>query len=165
VWRYHDHWHRRRPDGILEGFARCLGWTDKQDADGRPFFTLPPTPLAALAREVGERCGGQVVRVTGDPKLMCRRVATSMGCAAWEGQRRLLADPEVDVLICGESREWEACEWTRDAAAMGMKKGLIQLGHANSEEPGMAYLAEWLRPRLPGVSVEFVAAGDPFWAA
>jgi hypothetical protein len=26
VWRFHDHWHRRSPDGIEAGNVRALGW-------------------------------------------------------------------------------------------------------------------------------------------
>ena len=35
------------------------------------------------------------------------------------------------------------------------EKGLIVIGHALSEEPGMVWLAEWLKPRLPRVSNSF----------
>jgi NIF3 (NGG1p interacting factor 3) len=27
IWRFHDHWHSRMPDGILTGMTRVLGWT------------------------------------------------------------------------------------------------------------------------------------------
>src|SRR5205807_2698364 len=26
VWRFHDHWHRRNPDGILTGMVHALKW-------------------------------------------------------------------------------------------------------------------------------------------
>ena len=26
VWRFHDHWHDRRPDGVLTGMVAALGW-------------------------------------------------------------------------------------------------------------------------------------------
>ena len=26
VWRFHDHWHARKPDGILAGMTEALGW-------------------------------------------------------------------------------------------------------------------------------------------
>ena len=26
VWRFHDHWHMRKPDGIEAGMVRSLGW-------------------------------------------------------------------------------------------------------------------------------------------
>ena len=59
-------------------------------------------------------------------------------------------------------REWETCEYVRDSAAARFEQGLIVLGHANSEEAGMRWLADWLRERLRDVPIEFIAAGDPF---
>jgi len=47
--------------------------------------------------------------------------------------------------------------------AAGQNKALILLGHAISEDPGMEECAMWLKTFLPGVPVEFVPAGDPFW--
>jgi putative NIF3 family GTP cyclohydrolase 1 type 2 len=69
---------------------------------------------------------------------------------------------DIDVVVCGETPEWETCEYVRDSAAAGRKKALIVLGHCDSEEAGMEYLAEWLRPLFPGVPVHFVPAGNPF---
>ena len=69
---------------------------------------------------------------------------------------------DIDVLVVGEVSEWETSEYVRDAAAAGMKKGLIILGHAPSEEPGMAYAAAWLRELVPGVPVFHVPSTDAF---
>jgi hypothetical protein len=49
------------------------------------------------------------------------------------------------------------------ARCTGAGTALIVLGHAISEEAGMAYLAEWLRARVPDVPITHVPAGDPFW--
>ena len=67
----------------------------------------------------------------------------------------------MDALVCGEINEWETCEYVRDAERAGIAKGLIVVGHAASEEGGMAYLAEWLRERAPGIPITHVPAGDP----
>lgn len=71
-------------------------------------------------------------------------------------------DGDVDVVVVGEINEWETSEYARDAVRQKKNKALIILGHANSEEPGMKYLAEWLRPMLPAIGITFVPAGDPF---
>src|SRR5262249_5112881 len=31
IWRFHDHWHRRKPDGIQAGMVHALGWEKFQD--------------------------------------------------------------------------------------------------------------------------------------
>ena len=77
-------------------------------------------------------------------------------------QVAMLSRKGADVVICGESAEWTACEYARDARSAGIPRGLIILGHSHSEEPGMEDVVEWLRSRLPGVAVTHVAAGDPF---
>ncbi len=33
VWRFHDHWHMRKPDGIQLGMTKALGWEKFQSAE------------------------------------------------------------------------------------------------------------------------------------
>src|SRR5204862_7310458 len=33
VWRFHDHWHLRKPDGILAGMVKALDWVKYQSAE------------------------------------------------------------------------------------------------------------------------------------
>src|SRR5580700_10315487 len=37
VWRFHDHWHRRKPDGILAGMVHAMGW-EKFQQEENPYF-------------------------------------------------------------------------------------------------------------------------------
>ena len=53
--------------------------------------------------------------------------------------------PDVDVFICGETREWELVEEVRDSITAGNKKALILSGQVVSEQGGMIYCADWLR--------------------
>jgi hypothetical protein len=76
---------------------------------------------------------------------------------------KMLQRDDVEVLVAGESREWETVEYVRDAKDMGKKKAVILLGHAISEEAGMRYCGQWLRSFVKDVPVRFVPAGDPFW--
>jgi len=68
----------------------------------------------------------------------------------------------VDVLIVGETPEWETVEYARDAMIQGRSQALIVTGHANSEEPGMHWLVDWLRPKFPNIAIQHVPVGDPF---
>jgi putative NIF3 family GTP cyclohydrolase 1 type 2 len=163
VWRFHDHWHRHRPDGILTGMVRQLGWEGLQLPDSPFLFRLEPTTLAELAAYVKARTGARAVRVVGDPDMPCRTVAFAMGAPGARAHFRALADDRVDALIAGEGHEWEACEYARDATALGRTKGMIFAGHCNSEEAGMEYLVEWLGDVVPDVPAQFLPAGDPFW--
>jgi hypothetical protein len=61
------------------------------------------------------------------------------------GIMRTLNSPDVDVLVIGETREWEGIEYARDVNTAGKQKGLIVLGHVPSEERGMEECAKWLK--------------------
>ena len=80
--------------------------------------------------------------------MRCVRIGILMG--AWGGRRQIekLMHPEVDVLVCGEVNEWETAEYVRDARRRGFSKGLVVVGHAVSEEPGMLWMADWIRARI-----------------
>jgi len=163
VWRFHDHWHARRPDGILTGMLEILGWEKFQDSGNPRVLVLPSTPLASLARDMQKRLKVRTMRVIGDPAMPVNKVALNPGYASLQGATRTLARPEVEVLVVGELREWEGVEYAQDAIALGMKKALIVLGHAISEENGMSECARWLKTFVTEVPVEFVPAGEPFW--
>jgi putative NIF3 family GTP cyclohydrolase 1 type 2 len=161
IWRFHDHWHRHRPDGILTGTARALGW-EACAGDEPALFHIEPTTVGDLAAFLKARLGICMVRVVGDLKMPCHRVSLLVGAAGGRRQMRLLRREDVDVVVCGEASEWETPEYVRDAVDQGKPKALITVGHINSEEEGMAWLAEWLRPRFPDVPIAHVPSGDPF---
>jgi putative NIF3 family GTP cyclohydrolase 1 type 2 len=163
IWRYHDGSHRQKPDSILAGLIGKMGWHFDAGSARENIFTVPPSSLRDLARLCKERLGIEMVRIAGDPDMNCARIGILVGAWGGEAQIRLLKETDVDVVICGESPEWETCEYVRDATYLGRKRGLIVLGHANSEEPGMEWVAHWLRGLLPGdIPVTHVPAGDPF---
>ncbi len=158
VWRFHDHWHARRPDGIFAGWTRRMGWDQYRQSDQRT-YVIPETSLAALASEMQRRLNVRSARMVGDPKLKVTRVANGGHYIA----QAMAAAQEADVVIGGEVREWETVEYFRDAVAYGHKKGLIVLPHEGGEEAGMEECANWLRGFVTEVPVQFIASGDPFW--
>ncbi len=158
VWRFHDGWHTVRPDGVLEGLLRLLDWKSYQDPEREYLLHLPPTPLDELAAFLKVRLAASSLRVVGADQAVCRKAVVLPGFSWGEMQLELLRKAGADVVICGETPEWSTIEYMRDAGLGGLAKGVIILGHQVSEEPGMAYLAEWLRPRLPGVSITHIAA-------
>jgi putative NIF3 family GTP cyclohydrolase 1 type 2 len=163
VWRFHDHWHRRRPDGIIAGMVHALGWEKYQDAKNDFLFSIPETTFEKLAGELKSRLSTHAMRIIGDPMLKVKRVAFVPGASGFAAETRALEMPGVDVLITGESREWETVEYVADAVTQGKSKGLIILGHIPSEQAGMEECARWLKTFMNGVRVDFVATDDPFW--
>lgn len=165
VWRFHDHWHRRQPDGIEAGNVRALGWEKYQDPQNQYLFTLPETTLTKLGEELQRKLGIAVLRVVGDREMRIRRVALSPGFAGSRREIGALEMSDVEVLISGESREWETVEYVADAASQGRHKALIMLSHVPSEQPGMEECVRWLRTFVTEVPVEFVPTRDPFAAS
>ena len=163
VWRFHDTWHLRHPDGILEGVIDEFGWKPYQSAADPHVFTLPPTTLTQLAATLRAKAGSRLMRVVGDPNMPVTQVALLPGAVGLTRQVKMLERDDVQVLVAGEASEWETVEYARDAAAQGRHRALILLGHEVSEEAGMRYCAEWLKTVLPGIPIEYIRAGEPYW--
>jgi putative NIF3 family GTP cyclohydrolase 1 type 2 len=164
VFRFHDHWHARRPDGIMTGVVRALGWQQYPSTLAPGLFNVPETTLENLAAELKKKLGIRVLRVVGDSRMSVTKVALNPGAAGFAAHRRLLQRDDVEVLAIGEVPEWETIEYVTDAAAQGKRKALILLGHIPSEQPGMEDCAAWLKTFITEVPVEFVPSVEPFWA-
>ena len=137
---------------------------------GRRMLTMPPTrkltfdgiPLAKFTQQMQTALNAKTMRVLGDPALGAAS-ATSWGFCGREGGIKIFTQPDVDVLICGETREWELVEYCQDNIQSGNKKALIVVGHVLSEQGGMILCADWLKAFIPEVPIQFVAAAEPFW--
>jgi putative NIF3 family GTP cyclohydrolase 1 type 2 len=163
IWRFHDHWHARNPDGIEAGMVHALEWEKFQDPANQYVFALPATTLGDLAESLKSRLQIRAARVVGDPHMPVTRVVLSPGAAGFGPETRALEMDGVQVLIIGETREWETVEYVSDAATEGKHKGLIILGHIPSEQAGMEECARWLKGFVTEVPVSFVPAREPFW--
>jgi putative NIF3 family GTP cyclohydrolase 1 type 2 len=163
VWRFHDHWHQRTPDGIEAGMTHALAWETFQDKQNQYFFTIPETTLDKLATLLKARLELHTMRVVGDPQMKITRVALSPGSAGMQREIRALENPDIQLLITGESREWETVEYAADAVSEKKNKALIILGHIPSEQAGMEECTRWLKTFVSEVPVKFVPAAQPFW--
>jgi putative NIF3 family GTP cyclohydrolase 1 type 2 len=163
IWRFHDHWHRRKPDGIEAGMIHALGWEKYQNAENPYLFTLPETTLQKLAADVAKRLESPVLRVVGNPVMKVTKIALSPGAAGFVRETHALEMDNVEVLLVGETREWETVEYAADAVTEGKKKALIVIGHIPSEQAGMEECARWLKTFIQDVPVQFVPAKQPFW--
>jgi putative NIF3 family GTP cyclohydrolase 1 type 2 len=163
IWRFHDHWHEHKPDGIEAGMLHALGWERFQDPGNQYLFELPEKTLVQLSADIQSRLGIHVVRVVGDPNLKVKKVAFVPGAAGLGEHARALELGDVQALIIGEAHEWETVEYVADAVTEGKPKGLIILGHIPSEQAGMEECTRWLKTFVTEVPVEFIPAREPFW--
>jgi putative NIF3 family GTP cyclohydrolase 1 type 2 len=164
IWRFHDYWHRRHPDGIEAGNVHALGWEKYQDPANQYLFTVPETTVTKLAEELRVKLHAAAPRIAGGRDMKVTRVAFSPGSAGFHRETGALEMPDVQVLIAGETYEWETVEYVTDARSEGRGKALILLGHIASEQAGMEECARWLRTFITNVVIEFVPTAD-MWAA
>lgn len=186
VWRYHDHMHAGKADGIYQGFDREFGWENyrvkigESDAYTRfgtdrsafwkhfgQVYELPETTLAKLAGFFREKAGMEVVQIVGNPAMPVRRVSVlvgggSLGLGMEEAPMIQMLCENVDVAICGDITEWTLSAYVRDASMLGMNKGMLVLGHERSEEWGMKHMTGWLTELAGGVRTVFLDAKEPF---
>mgnify|MGYP002627217644 CR=1 FL=1 len=174
VWRNHDYIHSQVPiddgrmvDGIFYGLARKLGWLDYRVGDtSMPMdFEIPATPARELADLIVCKLGLNGTRIIGDPDALVRRIHIPMHIIGPDDDAELMKAEEggFDCLVTMELTDFTLQEYIRDSAMLGRGKCIITLGHFNTEEPGMEYMAEWL-PGVLGedIPVTFVPMRDPF---
>ena len=163
IWRFHDHIHMMKPDEIIAGVVHRLGWEKYEVKPGISYFVLPETSVRELAATVKKSLGISMLRVIGDPDFKVTKVAFAPGAPGSEVQMAALAREDVEVLLIGESREWETIEYARDAVEQGKHKAMIILGHVPSEEAGMEECAVWLKTFIKEVPVNYIQTPEPYW--
>ncbi|EJY57116.1 hypothetical protein URH17368_0301 [Alicyclobacillus hesperidum URH17-3-68] len=161
VYRLHDRPHRTRPDWIVQGMAKRLGWRDMMGDGYRTSFDAPivqlsPISLGQLINQIKKAFCLSQVRVVGHPTLICRRAGLLPGYRGGGAAAiPYLRQADLDVIIVGEGPEWETAEYVRDAVAMGHAKAMVIIGHQQSEEAGMEMIADSLRDLVAPIPVRF----------
>lgn len=163
VLHLHDALHIGSPDGILKGLIQEMEWENNLNPQGRNAFTFPSIPLAEFAQNMAKKLDIRTMRIEGDPKMPVSRVVTSLGNAGSDACARAIARDDVDVFIIGETDEWETAGYVLDAIKAGKKKALIYMGHMESEQMGMKFLAAQMKEYVKEVPVEYVTLPELFW--
>jgi putative NIF3 family GTP cyclohydrolase 1 type 2 len=174
VFRLHDYPHGLAKASMLDsargavgddpfrvGLLEVMGWQAYADPNAPSFCTIPPVTLTALVQQIKDRLQVETVRVTGDPGQLCKRVILLFGSPGIGFYVAALDRFAADAVITGECPEWETFAYAHDAAALGIERAIIAVGHEPSEEPGMERLTVWLRERFPDVAFTHVAAANP----
>ena len=176
IWRFHDHMHFADEDGIYRGFDLETGWGTyripiPEDAEWIDKFgacyDLPETTLRDLCQFFKEKMEMDVVQIVGNPDMKVKRVSVlvgggSLGLGDETMPMQHMKKHHVDVAICGDITEWTLSAYVRDAAMLGMNKGMLVLGHERSEEAGMKHMVEWMQDIVNGTEVVFIDAKEPF---
>ncbi len=174
LWRYHDHIHAQKPDGIFNGVTAELGWQDYfvgDDFDRQILakYRFPKTTPRKIAATLKEKIGLETLRVIGNPDAEVETAAFFFHVLGGpDGSQtsdripvQMMEAEGIDVLMPGELIDWTVASYVRDAAELGYPKAILATGHLNMEVLGMKYLPVWMEKVLGGeVPVCFVDAGD-----
>ena len=163
IWRFHDYWHSHKPDGIIMGNLIKFGWEKYYDANNPRLLTLPePLMLKTIVSLAKEKLAIPSVRVVGNLNQNCKTVYMAFGYMDSKRQIAAIQELKPDVILSGETREWETVERVRDGVLMGQKTTLIVLSHSVSEEAGMEYAAKWLQPKVSSLHITHIPSNNPF---
>jgi putative NIF3 family GTP cyclohydrolase 1 type 2 len=162
VWRFHDHWHTQNLDGIRQGVLQTLGWENFLDTANNRIVNLQGETLSSIISNAKSKLAIKELRYIGDAEQVCKKVLLIPGAAGGRTQISEIIKSQPDLLICGEVAEWETAEYVRDSRSIGKNISLIVLGHSQSEEPGMNYLVNWLKPKIAPLAVTHIPSNNPF---
>ena len=163
IFRFHDHIHRMKPDGIYAGMIEKLGWQKNMADSSMIHFKFAPQKLSAFIGRLKSTYSGNSFRVIGNPDMSVTDVALAVGAPGSAAHLQLLQDKNTQLLIAGEAPEWETYQYVYDARLQGKNKAVIFLGHALSEEAGMNYCTRWLKGFLPkNLTIEYIQNGSSF---
>ncbi|ADU31095.1 Nif3-like dinuclear metal center hexameric protein [Evansella cellulosilytica] len=165
IFRFHDYWHRYEPDGVMKGLVQALQW-EQYVTRHDPIATIlnvPTRTAEEIAHDVKGKLGISFIRFVGEKEMVCNKIAILVGYRGGGHLSIPLFEKEnVDLVIYGEGPEWETPEYVRDALSLGKKKALMIIGHAESEEPGMSYLAELVKEAYPNIRTHFFSTSQLF---
>jgi putative NIF3 family GTP cyclohydrolase 1 type 2 len=164
IWRFHDYIHSMRPDGIEMGMINKLGWKDFVVKGTSNQFVLPETSLKELLKNLKQVFPKNAFYVVGNPDMKLTNVRLAEGAPGSTTHIRLLEDNKTQVLLAGESQQWETYEYMRDAVSQGKNKAIIFLGHVSSEEAGMDFCSTWLKNFVKDIPVTYIECGPAFWS-
>ena len=164
VYRYHDRMHNRDVDQITEGELHYLGLNGNfEKTQHFASYTLTlDTPVTALelAGKMEKDLGIAHVRIAGERNKKSTNLALCFGTPG--GVFDLLRDESIEIVLTGETCEWMLAEYARDAAALGINKTLIVMGHIGSERDGMKLLAKRLSTMHSDVEIKYFEGGEVY---
>lgn len=158
VWRNHDYVHRLKVDGVQAGVVNELGWNEYYQQNA--VLHLPTISLKGLIDHIKEKMSLSALRYVGSLGQKISKVLLLPGAVGGRRQIEEAMKEKPDVIIVGESPEWETPEFVRNANEMGQELSLILIGHAASEEGGSAFMADWVRGAIPELMVYHIPSGN-----
>lgn len=175
VYRDHDHIHgpggidaKVHPeiDYIYYGIMKELGWEQYVVGEKtKPlWYHIPKTTAKELAECLVQKLGLTGARVVGDLDTPVEKVFLCEHVFGNDRDYEIISEAaKADAIIPLEIVDWTLTEYVRDSCQLGMKKAVIEMGHFNTEEPGMRYMLTWLAEAVgEDIPLVFLQSGDHY---
>mgnify|MGYP001954943002 CR=1 FL=1 len=165
IFRLHDYIHKYEPDGITKGLIQSLEWEEfvEENLPVATILNIPAKTVQEVADYVKNKLQIEFVRSVGNKEMIVNRVGVLAGYRGGGATAiPIMEEYQLDLVIYGEGPEWETPEYVRDAIAQGRNKSILVLGHAESEEPGMKYLAQYIQKNFSSVPIHFIPTAPLF---
>ncbi len=158
VWRNHDYVHSLKVDGVQAGVVKQLGWDPYYQQNA--VLTIPETDLKGLINHLKSKLEVPAMRYVGSLDQKISKVLLLPGAIGGRRQIEIAMAEKPDVIIVGESPEWETPEYVRNSNEMGFPLSMIAIGHSASEEGGSQFMAEWIKKNFPDLPIYHVPSGN-----
>lgn len=160
IYRCHDVWDAIPEIGIVQAWARQLGFVEKPACE-RLFYQAyrVDCTVREMAERIKERCssiGQTSVEILGHPEKRIYSVALGTGAIT---HLQTMQEMGADCAIMTDDG---FAYWSAGCFALDSDYPLIVVNHATAEEPGMATLAEYLERTFPGIPVRHIPRGCLF---
>ncbi len=174
VWRDHDYIHSGIPeegkivDGIFYGVMHKLGWRKYvKDVTKATRFEFDE---AIDGEELVKKCIKDFnlngVRSVGDIHTKVKKVMIPGHLIGGVDNETLkeVEEEGYDCLISMEITDFTMSEYIRDSAMLNRPRLIIEVGHFNTEEPGMEYMTTYINKAIGDdtMPVHFVKSADGF---
>lgn len=174
VWRDHDYIHSGIPfkngyvDGIFYGVMKKLDWEKYLIGDVfNPLRFAFDEPING--RELIKHCINAFnltgVRIVGDQDTIVRKVMIPGHIMGFKDNEILkeIEDDDYDCIISMEITDFTISEYIRDSVFLNRPRLIIEVGHFNTEEPGMEYMVEYVNTAIGmDIPVTFIKSADSF---
>ena len=175
VWRDHDYIHSGIPvngsyvDGIFYGVMKKLGWERYLIANKNDLLHFEFEEEVG-ARSVIEHCldcfNLTGVRIVGDIDTKIKKVIIPGHIMGFKDNEILkeIEEEKYDCIISMEITDFTVSEYIRDSSFVGRPRIIIEVGHFNTEEPGMEYMLEYINDAIGthDITVSFIKSADSF---
>ncbi len=165
LFRLHDHAHLHTDDFIHRGFLRKLDLAVKPEVEiirlgFRQYELLQPMTVRELAALTAQRLNTRP-RLAGSIDTPVTKMILALGGIGDLGYE-VLSRADAQLLITGELNELGCAFYANEAAALGMNKAFMVLGHCESEWAGMEYLADRFGQQCPELEVRYFGSGSTY---